>query len=266
MTADRTPDGDITDEMLVAFADGEADEATARRIEEALERDAGLAARLEPFVATRRILKRALGDVAREPVPERLTRFVVSGGAVEDATRSSSAPGRAASVGGGRAPERPWAWPMAAAVAGLVAGGVGYLAGSSGWRPPSGSPLVALAAADEALGTLLATAPDGGKVRWSDPATGRGGEVAIRASHRTRAGYCRTYGVTEGAGAAFGGVACRVGDAWKTEVVTAEGQSIGGYAPASGMAKAIEAFLDAADAEDPLAPEAVGERIRSGWR
>ncbi len=38
MTAKNEQDDSFTDEMLVAFADGEADEATARRIEVALER------------------------------------------------------------------------------------------------------------------------------------------------------------------------------------------------------------------------------------
>jgi hypothetical protein len=198
-------------------------------------------------------------------VPDHLTRFVMSGGERSDAASPAFEPRQPRSAAE-RAVVRWFPLPLAAAIAGIVAGGLGYLAGTGAVRGPANSPMLALAAADQQLGALLTTGPDGGRAVWSDRASGRGGELVIRASHKTRAGYCRTYGVTDNTGASFGGVACRVGEAWKTEVVTAEGQSIGGYAPASGMAKAIDAFLDAADAEDPLSNAAVDERIARGWR
>ncbi|MGL4242780.1 MAG: anti-sigma factor family protein [Beijerinckiaceae bacterium] len=264
MTAGKERDDGITDEMLMAFADGEADAATAERIEAALETDDALAGRLEAFVATRRILKRELGDVAREPVPDHLTRFVMSGGRRDGVVSTRASGSGSPETAADRAAKRWFSLPIAAAIAGLVAGGLGYLVGTSSLRGPGDGPMLALAAADQPLGALLTTGADGGKSAWS--AGGRSGEIAIRASHKTRAGYCRTYGLTDSAGASYGGVACRVGGFWRTEVVTAEGQSIGGYAPASGMAKAIDAFLDAAEAEDPLSPAAVSERIARGWR
>jgi hypothetical protein len=266
MTGEDGQGNGITDEMLVAFADGEADEATAQRIELALETDDVLAERLEVFVATRRILKRELGEVAREPVPDRLTQFVMSGGQANSAPRLAPSGQPRPAPATGQATTRWFSLPIAAAVAGLVAGGLGYLAGSGALRDPSSGPMLALAAAERQLGALLTTGAEGGTAAWSDRASGRSGEIVIRASHKTRAGYCRTFGVTDSAGATFGGVACRVDQAWKTEVVTAEGRSVGGYAPAAGMAKAIDAFLDAAEAEEPLSPAAVSERIARGWR
>ncbi len=266
MTAKNEQDDSFTDEMLVAFADGEADEATARRIEVALETDETLARRLEAFVATRRILKRELGDVAREPVPDHLTRFVMTGGQPpRSATTHSSGAAQPRSAAEGAA-ARWYTLPMAAAVAGLVVGGFGYLIGTNAVRGPTDGPMLALAAAERPLGMLLTTGADGGRVGWIDHGSGRSGEITIRASHRTRAGYCRTYGVTDSAGATFGGVACRVGDTWKTQVVAAEVRGSGGYAPASGMAKVIDAFLDAAEADEPLPPAAVAEQISRVWK
>jgi hypothetical protein len=254
----------ITDDMLMAFADGETDAAVSRMIEDALETDEALAHRLEAFVATRRILKKELGSIAREPVPDRLTRFVMSGAQGTEAgpppANATPAPVQQPKRGAMR-----WApLPMAAAIAGIVAGGLGYLLGSTSAPGPAQGPMLAIAASDRQLATLLSSSADGGKAAWSE--NGRHGEIIIRASHKTRAGYCRTYGLSDSAGANFGGVACRVGDTWRTELVTAEGQNIGGYVPASGMAKAIDAFLDAAEAEDPLNAAAVAERLARGWK
>jgi surface antigen len=251
----------ITDEELVAFADGEADEATATRIEEALESDPALAERLEAFTATRRILRKHLGPVAQEPVPEHLTRFVMAGG-VAPAAAGSTAPARPLP----RASASIWRLPIAATVAALAAGSLGYLAGTTGNQGANGAFLPPLAAADTALNRALTGAADNTVVAWSDTASGRSGTLTIRASHKVRAGFCRTFGLADAAGARFGGVACRSGEGWRTEVVAAEGETTGGYAPASGMARAVDAFLDAAEADDPLPPAEVAQQITRGWR
>ena len=119
----------ITDEMLVAFADGEADEATIDAVAKALETDEALAQRLDLFVTTRQILKTELDPVAREAVPDRLTRFVMGG--------APNAGARPAMAGAATPkPRRRIALPMAAALAGIVAGGLGYWAGTTSpqWR------------------------------------------------------------------------------------------------------------------------------------
>jgi hypothetical protein len=253
---------EITDEMLVAFADGEADEALAERIETALEADEALAKRLEVFVTTRTVLKRSFDHVAREPVPEKLMQFVMSNGrmAGDDAAKPAVSPAlrRAASRWG-----QGQSWSMAAAFA-LAVGIGGYFMGTlqRGGAPVNGS-FAALAGAEPVLAEKLTSTPDGATIAFK--MADRTGEIALRESFRTRQGYCRTFGVTDGA-TKLGGVACRTEQGWRTEVATAEGESIGGYAPASGMAKAVEAFLDAAEAEDPLAAEAVREKITAGWK
>jgi hypothetical protein len=255
------PDGPITDEMLVAFADGEADRETAERIEAALEEDEALASRLEAFVTTRAVLKRAFDHVAREPVPDRLTAFVMSNG------QATAAPKRTGIAPALRRAAERWSgargWSMAAALA-LTVGLGGYLAGyRQGGAPEQGGAFGVLAAAGKVLGESLEILPDGATLAFGNGQ--HKGEIVLRESYRTRQGYCRTFGVTE-AKTGLGGVACRTQDGWRMEVAIAEGETIGGFAPASGVARALDVFLDAAEAEDPLSADAVSKKIRSGWR
>ena len=71
---------ELSDETLVAFADGELDAASASAVKAAAASDPALAKRLEIFVVTRGKLRDSLGPVAKEPVPDRLTQFVMTGG------------------------------------------------------------------------------------------------------------------------------------------------------------------------------------------
>jgi len=61
-----------SDEVLVAYLDGEVDEAEFARIAEWLERDPSLRARLTSLTETTALIREAFEPVLREPVPERL--------------------------------------------------------------------------------------------------------------------------------------------------------------------------------------------------
>jgi anti-sigma factor RsiW len=61
-----------SDEMLVAFLDGEVDEAQFAEIAAWLDRDSGLRARLARLTETTALLREAFEPILREPVPERL--------------------------------------------------------------------------------------------------------------------------------------------------------------------------------------------------
>jgi surface antigen len=252
----------ITDEMLVAFADGEADDATIEAVTRALEQDEALADRLDLFVTTRHILKSQLDPVGREPVPDALTRFVMSGGQVaapanQPVSRIAPAPGPA---------RRGWgALPMAAAVAGVMAGGLGYWAGTISAPSPSAGAVASLAAAEVELARALDGAADGDRRDWRG--AGRSGGIELRQSYNTANGFCRSYGVSEPAAASgWAGIACRQDGAWRTQIVAAEPRGDGAIRPASGSGGAIEAFLDAAQAGDALDAAAVKEQIGKGWR
>lgn len=249
----------ITDEMLVAFADGEADEATIDAVAQALETDEALAQRLDLFVTTRQILKTELDPIVREAVPDRLTRFVM-GGARDAGARPALASPAAPK------PRRRIALPMAAALAGIVAGGLGYWAGTTSPQGRAGaSGMAGLAAADLALAQALANAPDGERRAWR--AAGQSGEIELRQSFRTERGFCRSFGVSESKDAGWGGLACRQGAGWSAQVVVAEPRMAdGAFRPASGSGAAIDAFLDGARAGDALDAAAVREQIAKGWR
>jgi anti-sigma factor RsiW len=61
-----------SDEMLVAYLDGEVDETTAVEIEACLERDPELRARLQILTESATQIRDAFEEILREPVPDRL--------------------------------------------------------------------------------------------------------------------------------------------------------------------------------------------------
>jgi len=61
-----------SDELLVAYLDGEVDEATAVEVEACLERDPELRARLQALTESATQIRDAFEEILREPVPDRL--------------------------------------------------------------------------------------------------------------------------------------------------------------------------------------------------
>lgn len=233
-----------SDEELVAFADGELDLAAATSIAAAIADDPLLAARVEGLKATRARLKEAFAGIANEPVPSSLTRLVMSGGAAEAASTETRA-----------APRRPArSLPMAAALAGLL---VGATATWVALRPGT-SPPVTTASTAFALEIPLGTWTDG-----SSGSSGAAGTVTLRQTVRTRAGLCRSFTVTESPARAYDGVACRIEGAWQVQVMAlaANGNA---FVPA-GAAGPVDAFLDAAEAGDPLPADEVKRLINRRW-
>ena len=64
----------FSDEILMAYADGELDEATRRAVEEAMRKDAALARRVAQHKAMRNDVFAAYAPVAEEAVPPRRGR------------------------------------------------------------------------------------------------------------------------------------------------------------------------------------------------
>ena len=117
------------DETLVAFVDGELDDAMADEVARAVESDAELAVRVRMFSDSALVVRAAFDDVIKEPVPDQL--LLAARGAAAASTvvpfrrRAGSTIGR-------------WiALPLAASVAALMIGaGAGYWAGRSPVAPP----------------------------------------------------------------------------------------------------------------------------------
>jgi anti-sigma factor RsiW len=114
----------VDDVMLMAYADGELDAATARQIEAAIAADPALAARVRLFRESAALLRGAFGDALHEEVPERLRA------AVQPAKASAEA-SNVVSLSARRPARQIVAWAVAASFAALVLGGGGtywYLA------------------------------------------------------------------------------------------------------------------------------------------
>jgi len=80
-TPDDTPGGGgsaaVSDEMLMAYADGELPPEQRVLVRKALTMDPALVQRLEDFIATKASLRRAFDPVLNAPIPERLLETVL---------------------------------------------------------------------------------------------------------------------------------------------------------------------------------------------
>ena len=227
----------VTDEMLMAYVDGELDRAAADDVRRATESDATLARRANAFRTTRGMAKDAYAGIKSDPVPERLIAAVLGGG------NANVVPLR-------RNRARTWAsraaLPLAASIA-LIAGLSGYWIALQ--STPGGTDLFGGRAVAEALGET----PSGAE-RTLRAASG---EARLRtlATYRVDGGLCRTFEVASGSQETVRGVGCARGSGWRVDVAVAAVGS-GNFTPASsGAPAAVDAYLDALDAEGPLNAE-----------
>ena len=212
----------ISDEVLMAYADGELSLDERRHIEQRLKLEPALRARLAPFVATREQIANAFDHTLDEPVPQRLLDAVLRNRVVYPVWSTPSpkptVTGRLRTVItsalASLSPSSLGFTPaMAAGMTLIFAVGVtgGWMAGRSKTTAPtlvnaSGSTLVA----NGALAEALETAPSRS---LSDPAT-RDVPIVPVLSFKTADGtVCREYRAREdGAKRDRAGLACRATD------------------------------------------------------
>jgi hypothetical protein len=241
----------FTDEMLMAYADGELDPVTRGAIEDAMSRDPALARAVDRHRAMAERVRGAYGHVLEEPVPERLAAL---------ATGTADAPAPVTELAT-RREERStragqWRLPAWAAAAASLA--VGLFVGFFLAREPTvpyaerDGALVARGALDAALTTQIATA--GGN---------RGVHVGI--SFRDRDGdYCRTFHLQREASVA--GLACRRGEGWTLEVLAATPVVDGELRTAAAMPLPVLQAVDASIDGEPLDAAAEAAARDAGWR
>jgi hypothetical protein len=225
----------VSDEMLMAYADGEADDATRTLIEAALRDDPEIRRRVDRHRALRQAVQGAFAEVLDEPVPQRLVAAArgAPAGNVVDLGRVRE--------GAVKVPGKGWRrWQPAAMAASLMLGlALGYL----GWR--GSNPLVASngewvagAGLAHALSTQLSSDRDPGRV------------AVTGLSFRAKSGdYCRTFSLTGTHSSS--GLACREGGDWKIKVLAQSPET-----PASSAA-----FRPAASDDSPALRAAVEESI-----
>jgi len=277
---------EISDETLMALADGELGREEALELRARFARDPELAARYALFVETRALVQEPVSrvsSVTSDPLAETIMAAdrVLEGGAsgqLDDnrprlgvikggaALRDHRTDANARRI---RVAAR-WSLPMAAALVFILGNVAGYLL-APGTRPDSMSPtagILVMPAAQETLNRALARTASGQEVAWSDQAPRLSGRILIVSSHRLDDGtVCREYQVSardEGQGTIVG-ASCRRDGQWRTEIALTAAGAGSAYTPASGMA-AVEDYLTNRGSSGPLAAEDERALIDRGWR
>jgi hypothetical protein len=241
----------FSDEMLMAYADGELDLVARAEIEAEIARDPGVAEAVERHRALATRVQSAYAGVLGEPVPERISGLVAEPGpanVVELPTGRGDRAMRDAATGR-RLPQ--WAALAASLAVGLFVG-ILLTRGPAAPYEETAAGLVARGELEAALTTRLASSSQDADVR-------------IGISFRDRAGaYCRTFQMQREAPLA--GLACRSGDEWNIQALAAAAAQDGELRPAAAMPMAVLHAVDAAIDGAPLDAAAETAARGAGWR
>ena len=249
----------FSDDILMAYADGELDLGTRAQVEDAIAADPEIARRVAAHQALRNTLRSGFDKVLDEPVPDHLIAAAQATSRVRSENRVvvPLRPRRARTLA-----LPSWAWPRWGAIAAsFVLGALVWHFGtdwySSGPVIERDGQLLAAGALDKALSNQLASA---------QPAQT---PVQIGVSFRSKGGnYCRTFQLREHASIA--GLACRDQDKWRLEAL-AQGEGSPGahsdFRPAgSALPPAIAQAVDQAIDGEPLNAEAEARARTNQWR
>ena len=222
----------LSDEMLKAYYDGELDLVARAEIEAAIERDPGLGRIAENH------------RTARAPAPAQLAAKPVPSVQPLQSVAQPAAP----------APQRKlpyWGLPVAGLALGLVVGKF-LLNGNEAPYAESESRLVARGELAWALTGQLASDTGARAVRVGE-------------SFRDRSGaYCRTFRLQHEA--SFAGLACRLGENWQLQVLTAATPGTIGSHDITAMPMAVLRAVDAAIDGEPLDAAAEAAARDAGWQ
>ena len=234
------------DEILMAYADGELDDALRDEITAAIDKDPALAQRVERHRALRAEVAVAYATVLEQPVPERLLAAANGPAAPRLAGDSPRAgvlqfPSRAESRSWGA---REWMALAASLVLGMLLSWQFLSPSERTMVVASEGALVARGALARALDSQLASTQ-----RAEDP-------VQIGLTFRSQDGsYCRSFTLAR---AATAGLACRASGQWQIPVTASAAASGGGVrqaaSPPPAVLSAIESRIDG-DALDAAGEE-----------
>jgi hypothetical protein len=266
----------LNDDTLLAYLDGELDEAQCAAVETACAAQPALAERLDRLALSDERVRRSYQAVLEEPVPPHLIAAILS--APDPRHHGAVQPAR---IGSPASPGIRWsAWldtlranwggrgmAVMASVALMVLGAVMALTlrpgADEGWALTAGEPLQ-----DRSLLVALETAPSGREVE----AAGR--RVQLLASfERTQGGFCREFNASENGAdpADHLGVACRTGPGqWTLEVMATENRPAdpqqAGYRTASERQfEIVDAWRLAHTRGQPVEPAQERALIERGW-
>lgn len=258
------------DETLMAFADGELDAETSSAVEEALNDDADLQARVAVFLETGHLAKAAVRAAFDGQVPHKL-RDDVQGliEASRDQVDTSDASGAGETIVPFRR-KRPdpkteapvggilsnWALPLAACIA-LTIGAIGGY-GFSRILPTQEAGLEIAILNHDGLGAALEQVQSGSESQLS----GSEGRFRAIASFKDDAGaFCREFEVDQTDGTTLVAVACKRTKDWNVQFAVVAKSSDTGYAPASSL-EALDAYLASIGAGEPMSTESEARELQ----
>jgi len=235
------------DETLMAYADGELDEALNAEISAAVERDPALARRVEQQRALRAKVAGAFATVLDQPLPERLLA-AANGPARAEVLQFSARSRPSQSVRWG---VREWGAMAATLVLGVLLSWKMFAPSGSTLIGARDGALVARGALARALDSQLASTQ-----RVEDA-------VQIGLTFKNKEGrYCRSFLVQQ---AGTAGLACREGGEWHIPVTAAAQLPAQGLRQATSLPAAVLGAVDERIAGEAL--DAAGEESArlAGW-
>ncbi len=240
--------GKITEEMIMALADGELDGPEAEVVRDAIAANSALRAQFDRFQESRQLLSSGFEGLLERPVPEDMRKLALEQTAPGDAVVSlEAARARRGRLFGFDV------LSQAAAAAVLI--GAAALGGYQiGQNEPTADRLVlaGLLPQDNPISAALSTAPAGTSVEIG------GAEFLAVATYQIAEGQvCREFELSrDGTGAV--GLACRVDAGWQVEVaaLNVTGGTKDQFLPASADAfELVGAALDAKGDYEAVDPE-----------
>lgn len=273
----------VTDEMLMAYADGALSALGRAKVEAFLQANPEARRRVEVFRATGAPIAKLYEKPMAEPVPAYLKDFVLNypaDAALPKAQLSwvglfqrlvSRARILTSIAQWFERPAQPMRWQLAAASAALLALGVG--AGAFLYSGGSSSDLVAFhdghIYASGALRNVLEEEPSGRDARIGGI---RGDAVTMRANLTFKSEqqtFCREYEIATPGARGFVGLGCRDSDGkWALEVhIPSGGSATGGVKPAGGSDNdALDEIVNHMIDGDAFGNEQEAAAIKSGWK
>lgn len=232
----------ITDEMLIAYVDGEADEATRAAVEAAAKADKSVADRIARQRELAGRLSAAFGGALSEPVPERLSAAVERGATDKVVDLQAAKAKRLAGL-----PLPAWAAMAACLVVGVL---VGQQMSSLG---PVGRDFRAQGQLAQALDQRLSSDEVGADV------------VRVGLSFRSSEGnFCRIFQTPGAKGLA--GFACRDGAHWRVMMAMEQPVQDAEYRTASALPIPVMRAAQSMLAGDVLDAESEARARAGGWK
>jgi hypothetical protein len=248
----------VTDEMIMAYADGELDAAGCAEVEAAMAEDTSIATRIEAHLKLRGALAGAFGGVLAEPVPDRLIEAVKRGPAKPADNVVDLAKFRAKPEPPARRDAPQWVqWGAIAAtlIVGVMVGRV--------WLATPSAPLAVGPGGQMAAQGVLATA-----LNDQLASSGGGKAVVIGVSfHSTQGQYCRTFQLNQGQGLA--GLACKAPQGWAIRMAMISPAQVATTGYRTAASETPPPVLDAVQgliSGEPLDAKAEAAAKAAGWR